>query len=295
VTKRIKNHKTPKVSDERPAELQRELDADPATLADLLIRFLREETWKAGFQRAVIGLSGGIDSSLAATLAVRALGKAEVLGVLMPNGGGEQGTAIEDATLLARGLGMRTETVDIAPLVEAYFDGEPPATRLRRGNFMARQRMAILFDRSMRDRALVVGTSNKTELLLGYGTLFGDLASALNPLGDLYKTQVRALARFLALPERILSKPPSAELWPGQTDEDELGFTYEKVDQALYLLVDRRLTRSEITEYGLDPEFVDLVAARIQASQFKRRLPLIAKVSARTIGLDFRYARDWGR
>jgi len=242
----------------------------------------------------VIGLSGGIDSSLAATLAVRALGKAEVLGVLMPYGGGERGTAIEDATLVAGGLGMRTELVDIAPLVDAYFAREPQPTPLRRGNFMARQRMAILFDRSMRDRALVVGTSNKTELLLGYGTLFGDLASALNPLGDLYKTQVRSVARFLALPERILVKPPSAELWPGQTDEDELGFSYEQVDQALYLLVDRRLTRPEIAEYGLDPEFVDRVAERIRGSQFKRRLPLIAKVSARTIGLDFHYARDWG-
>jgi NAD+ synthase len=283
-----------KVSGERLAALHRELDGDPATLVELLTRFVREETRKAGFQRVVIGLSGGIDSSLAATLAVRALGASQVLGVLMPCGGGGQSPATDHAVLLARGLGIKTELVDVAPLVEAYFAADPQATPLRRGNFVARQRMAILFDRSMRDRALVVGTSNKTELLLGYGTLFGDLASALNPLGDLYKTQVRSLSRFLALPEPILLKPPSAELWPGQTDEDELGFTYELVDQVLYLLVDRRLTLPEIAEYGLDLEFVERVAHRIRGTQFKRRLPLIAKVSARTVGLDFRYARDWG-
>ncbi len=255
---------------------------------------MREETRKAAFERVVIGLSGGIDSSLAATLAARALGSGAVLGVLMPYGSGRQAGAVEDAEELAGGLGIRTELVDIEPLVEAYFASDPQVSALRRGNFMARQRMAVLFDRSMRDRALVVGTSNKTELLLGYGTLFGDLASSLNPLGDLYKTQVRAVARFLALPESIIAKPPSAELWPGQTDEGDFGFSYDEVDQALYLLVDRRRTPAEIVEYGLDAEFVEEVARRIRGTQFKRRLPLIAKVSARTVGLDFRYARDWG-
>jgi NAD+ synthase len=277
----------------RLAALRRELTGDPATLVEILTRFLGEESRKAGFDRLVLGLSGGIDSSLAATLAVRALGPDAVLGLLLPYGGEGQ-PAVEDGRLVADWLGMRTELVDIAPLVDAHFAREPGATPLRRGNFMARERMAILFDRSMRDQALVVGTSNKTELLLGYGTLFGDLASALNPLGDLYKTQVRALAGFLDLPERIRRKPPSAELWPGQTDEGELGFTYEEVDQVLYLLVDRRLARPEIAEYGIDAAFVEQVARRIRGTQFKRRLPLIAKVSARTVGLDFRYARDWG-
>lgn len=284
-----------KVRDERRAVLQRELAGDPATLVEILTRFLREETTKVGFGRLVVGLSGGIDSSLSATLAVRALGAAKVLAVLMPYGRERHAQAIADAERLAGDLGIRTETVDIAPLVDGHFDSDPQVSALRRGNFMARQRMAILFDRSMRDQALVVGTSNKTELLLGYGTLYGDLASALNPLGDLYKTQVRSVARHLALPESILAKPPSAELWPGQTDEEELGFSYEDVDQALYLLVDRRLTFPEIAEAGLDIEFVEAVALRIRGTQFKRRLPLIAKVSARTIGLDFQYARDWGR
>ncbi|MGD8396356.1 MAG: NAD(+) synthase, partial [Candidatus Eiseniibacteriota bacterium] len=196
---------------------------------------------------------------------------------------------------------------DIEPMVRAYFDapdagagGASPApapprvSRDRRGNFMARQRMAVLYDLSMRDRALVLGTSNKSELLLGYGTLHGDLASALNPLGDLYKTQVRGVARHLGLPERIIAKPPTADLWAGQSDEEELGFTYDEVDRILYLLVDRRLDVEEIVEYGFTVELIGEVARRIRASQFKRRLPLIAKVSARTIGIDFRYARDWG-
>jgi NAD+ synthase len=280
--------------EERRAAYHRELLGDPATLVELLTRFLREETRKVGFERVVLGLSGGIDSALAAALAVRALGPGGVRGVLMPYGCQRQAKALEDAELVASGLGFATEIVDIEPLVDAHFTADPQASALRRGNFMARQRMAVLFDRSMRDRALVLGTSNKTELLLGYGTLFGDLASSLNPLGDLYKTQVRVLARFLSLPERILRKAPSAELWPGQTDEDELGFTYEEVDLALYLLVDRRLTPDEIAEAGLAADFVHEVSRRIRSTQFKRRLPLIAKVSARTIGLDFRYARDWG-
>jgi len=274
----------------------RELTAgDPSVLADILSRFLRDETRKAGFERAVLGLSGGIDSSLAAALAVRALGAANVCGVLMPYGRTGLGAeSVADAELVARHLALPTEIVDIAPLVDAHFAADPAATPLRRGNFMARMRMAVLFDRSMRDRALVVGTSNKSELLLGYGTLYGDLASALNPLGDLYKTQVRVLSRHLGLPESIISKPPSADLWPGQTDEGELGFTYAEVDLVLHLLVDRRLTAAEIAEHGFTTAFIAEVEHKIRTSQFKRRLPLIAKLSGRTVGLDFRYPRDWG-
>jgi NAD+ synthase len=281
---------------ERMAAITRDLLAvDPAPLVDLLSRFLDQETHKVGFERLVIGLSGGIDSSLAATLAVRALGADGVHGILMPYGrGGSAEAAMTDAGVLAGGLGLKTELFDIAPLVDAYFTDEPEATALRRGNVMARVRMTVLFDRSMRDRALVVGTSNKSELLLGYGTLFGDLACALNPLGDLYKTQVRALARFLDLPGSILAKPPSADLWPGQTDEGELGFTYEEVDPVLSLLVDHRLTPPEIAERGFDLKFVEEVWRRVRGSQFKRGMPVIAKVSARTVGTDFRYARDWG-
>ncbi len=281
---------------DRRAALARQLESiDSEVLIRVLERFLLEEIRKAGFDRGVIGLSGGIDSSLAAALAARALGAGNVHGVLMPYGSGEEARrAVADAELVAQHLGIRTESVDIAPLVDAHFAGEKDATALRRGNFMARMRMAVLFDRSMRDRALVIGTSNKSELLLGYGTLFGDLASALNPLGDLYKTQVRLLSRHLGLPGPILQKAPSADLWPGQTDEGELGFTYEEVDLVLFLLVDRRLTTEEIAEHGFAPEFVANVSQRIRTTQFKRRLPLIAKLSSRTIGLDFRYPRDWG-
>ncbi len=279
----------------REAVARELVGGDPEALIEVLVRFLREETRKAGFERAVLGLSGGIDSSLAATLAARALGADRVCGVLMPCGQAEDAArAVADAELVARHVGLMTELVDIAPLVAAHFAGDPDATPLRRGNFMARVRMAVLFDRSMRDRALVIGTSNKSELLLGYGTLYGDLASALNPLGDLYKTQVRTLSRHLALPDAILAKPPSADLWPGQTDEGELGFTYAEVDLVLHLLVDKRLTPEEIAAHGFTAEFISEVSRRIRTSQFKRRLPIIAKVSGRTVGLDFRYPRDWG-
>jgi NAD+ synthase len=181
-------------------------------------------------------------------------------------------------------------------MVDAYFAMFPDAAQVRRGNKMARERMTILFDHSARVGALVLGTSNKTELLLGYGTLYGDMASALNPLGDLYKSKVWQLARHMGVPPVIVEKHPSADLWVGQTDEKELGFTYQEVDRVLYLLVDRRYEVDELAvEEGLNPEFVRAIAGKIQASQYKRRLPVIAKISSRTIDRDFRYARDWGR
>jgi NAD+ synthase len=181
-------------------------------------------------------------------------------------------------------------------MVDAYFGMFSDADQVRRGNKMARERMTVLFDHSARLGALVLGTSNKTELLLGYGTLHGDMASAINPLGDLYKTQVRQLSRHLGVPAPIIEKQPSADLWEGQTDEAELGFTYEEVDKVLCLLVDQRYELAElITERLFDEKFVRAVARRIQVSQYKRRLPVIAKISSRTIDRDFRYARDWGR
>jgi len=160
---------------------------------------------------------------------------------------------------------------------------------------MARERMTILYDQSMRWSALVLGTSNKTELLLGYGTLHGDTASAINPLGDLYKTQVWALSEAIGVPQVIVQKEPSADLWSGQTDEGELGFTYREVDKLLYLMVDQRYTKAELVAAGFPERFIDDIAARIMNSQFKRRLPVIAKVSQRTIDRDFRYSRDWGK
>jgi len=180
-------------------------------------------------------------------------------------------------------------------MVEPYFAAHPDLTPKRRGNIMARMRMIVIYDHSEAFQGLVLGTSNKTELLLGYGTLWGDMASAINPIGDLYKTQVRQLARALGVPRPILEKAPSADLWVGQSDEGELGFTYEAVDRLLYLLVDERYPPEELEREGIDPAFVRRVQRLVQGSQFKRRLPLIAKVSQRTIDRDFRYPRDWGR
>jgi NAD+ synthase len=261
----------------------------------VLTGFIENEVGKAGFHRVVVGLSGGVDSSLAAFLAAGALGPQNVWGILMPYRSSNPESAAH-AALVVQATGINGLTVEITPMIDAYFGLFPDADQVRRGNKMARERMTILFDHSARLGALVLGTSNKTELLLGYGTLYGDMASAVNPLGDLYKTQVRQLARHMQVPDVIIQKQPSADLWIGQTDEAELGFTYEAVDRALHLLVDQRYEVEELVRLGLFEEpFVRAVAGRIQASQYKRRLPVIAKISSRTIDRDFRYARDWGR
>ncbi|WP_322508160.1 NAD(+) synthase, partial [Anaerolinea sp.] len=164
----------------------------------------------------------------------------------------------------------------------------------RKGNIMARMRMIVLYDQTVAFNGLAVGTGNKTEILLGYTTLYGDSACALNPIGDLYKTQVRQLARALGVPQVVIDKPPSADLWAGQTDEGELGFTYAEVDKLLYLLIDERYTPQECIEAGFDSRFVHAVVERVRKNQFKRMLPPIAKLSNRTIGYDFLYLRDWG-
>ena len=239
-----------------------------------------------------MGLSGGIDSALAATLAVRALGPEHVHAVVMPFRTSDPRSR-RDAEAAARKLRLRLEVVDISPMVDGFIAaaGDPGASRL--GNVMARARMIVLYDRSQQRGGLVLGTSNKTELLLGYGTLHGDMASALNPLGDLYKTQVRDLSRLLGVPRSILLKPPSADLWPDQTDEGDLGFSYDEVDRVLALFVDARMTPASIAALGFSRRLVDRVARLVVRSQFKRRQPLIAKVSTRSIGWDFRYPRDW--
>jgi len=261
----------------------------------ILTGFIANEVRKAGFQRVVVGLSGGIDSALSAFLAAEALGPENVWGILMPYRTSNPESAAH-AALVVQALGIPSLTVEITPMVDAYFAMFPDANQMRRGNKMARERMTILFDHSARLGALVLGTSNKTELLLGYGTLYGDTASAVNPLGDLYKTQVRQLARHLGVPAAVVEKQPSADLWVGQTDEEELGFTYEAVDRVLLLLVDQRYEIADlVAEEGVEEKFVRAVAHRIQSSQYKRRLPVIGKISSRTIDRDFRYSRDWGR
>jgi NAD+ synthase len=202
--------------------------------------------------------------------------------------------SLDDAATVVAALGIPSLTIDISAQIDAYFESDPGADRRRRGNKMARERMTILYDHSARWQALVLGTSNKTELLLGYGTLHGDMASAVNPLGDLYKTQVWALAEAVGVPDVIVRKNPSADLFHGQTDEDDLGFSYREVDRLLYLMVDERYSDAELVAAGFDAAFVKRVTELVRGSQYKRRLPVIAKVSQRTIDRDFRYARDWG-
>ncbi len=264
------------------------------TLArEILAGFIKSEVTRIGMSRAVVGLSGGLDSALSCALAVEALGAENVLAVRMPYKASSS-DLLEHAQVLIDQIGVQSKTIEITDMVEPLFKLDPQISKMRMGNIMARERMIVLFDQSEVFKGLVIGTSNKTEILLGYSTIYGDSASAMNPIGDLYKTQVRQLSRALNIPAPIIDKPPSADLWEGQTDENELGFTYEEVDKLLYLLVDQRYSPHEAIEAGFDIKFVDAVTARIRRNQFKRMLPPIAKVSNRTVGYDFLYLRDWG-
>ena len=269
-----------------------DLSVDIAATLQILEGFIKSEVERTGLHRVVVGLSGGIDSTLAAYVAVRALGRSGVVGVLMPYRTSSP-SSVSDAEAVVGALGIVAERFEISELVDVFAAKAGKIGPRRLGNVMARVRMLVLYDRSVEHDALVLGTSNKTELLLGYGTIHGDLASALNPLGDLYKTQVRDLSRALHVPKSILDKPPSADLWPDQTDEGDLGVTYDEVDRILALMVDARISTETIIARGFRRETVLRVRQRILSSQFKRRLPLIAKVSTRSIGWDFRYPRDW--
>lgn len=269
------------------------LELNAAMVKDLLVHFLRDESKNAGFHRGVIGVSGGVDSAVSAYLSAAALGKENTIAVIMPYRSSSP-KSVEDAHLVVEKLGIRSEVVDISRMVDAYCEEWKVKERVRRGNVMARMRMIVLYDISAREQALVIGTSNKTEIIVGYGTLHGDTASAINPIGDLYKTQVWQLARELGVPETIIGKVPTADLWEGQSDEAELGTTYSRLDALLYRLVDERRSDEELEKLGFEAEFISRVKSLIQKNQFKRRPPLIAKVSYRTVNVDFRYARDWG-
>ncbi|MDE2991637.1 MAG: NAD+ synthase [Chloroflexota bacterium] len=271
------------------------LRLDTALAEQVLVRFIADAISKFGFTRAVVATSGGIDSALTCALAARALGPKNVLALMLPYRTSNPASR-GDAETLVEALGVESHVIDVSQAVDGYLDElDDLTTPVRRGNVMSRTRMIATYDQSEAFDALVVGTSNKTELLLGYGTLHGDMASAVNPIGDLYKTQVRQLASALDVPAAILDKPPSADLWHGQSDEDELGFTYESADEVLHLLVDEWHTPDEIVAGGYDADLVTEIRRRVQQTQFKRRPPVIAKLSDRTIDRDFRYPRDWGR
>jgi NAD+ synthase len=269
------------------------LDIQPALVEHLLVRFLRSEAGKFGFSRAVLGVSGGVDSAVSAALCARAFGPQNVTGVRMPYRTSDPASE-SDALAVVAALGIATRKVEITAIAEGYFEEQGIQDRVRRGNVMARARMIVLYDLSVELQALVIGTSNKTELLLGYSTQFGDSASALNPLGDLYKHQVYQLARHFSLPRGVIEKAPSADLFAGQTDEADLGFTYAEVDRLLQRMVDQRWNESELVAAGFAPEFVRKVAQRIVRNQYKRLPPVIAKLSERSINHDFRYLRSWG-
>jgi NAD+ synthase len=270
------------------------LKINPVFVERVLTRFIRDELAKSGFRKGILGLSGGLDSAVCVSLAARALGPRNVLALLMPYGN-VFGAELRDARAVARLLGLRSRVVDITPQIDAYFAAHPTRNRVLRGNKMARERMAVLYDFSAREKALILGTSNKTELLIGYGTVHGDMASGINPLGDLYKTQVRELAAHLGLPPRIREKPPTAGLWAGQTDEQEIGLSYGAIDAVLESLVDRRKSVREVAAEGHSIKVVLRIAALIRNSEFKRKLPPIAKISHRTVGHDFLYPYDWGK
>ncbi len=263
---------------------------NPEIVEKTAVNFIKTELARIGMKKGIVGLSGGLDSTTVLYLLTRAVGPENSVAVIMPHRVSSP-SSVEDAMAVVKELGVKHYLIDITPMVEAYFEMMPTEDKILRGNKMARERMSILYDISARERGLVIGTSNKSELLLGYGTIYGDLASAINPIGDLYKTQVRVLARHLGVPEKILQKKPSADLWVGQSDEEELGITYEEADRILYELVDLRVPAEEVEKkYG--KEKVRGILDKIFKNHFKRLPPQILKISLRTVGRDFLYSRD---
>jgi len=291
-------------------ELPDELAIDTDVARRVIAEFIRGQLRQAGFERALVGLSGGIDSALVATLVAEAIGPDRLLCLMLPYRTSSPSSQ-RDAQAVIDKLDCRAELIEISPMVDAYFGragapGSEPsesaepgaagpagleASPLRRGNFMARMRMTVLYDRSVTWSGLVVGTGNKTESLIGYSTIFGDSASAFNPIGDLYKSQVRQLAVAVGVPESIVRKAPSADLWPGQTDEAEAGFSYPELDRLLFWLVDRRRAPDELEAMGFERERVAWASRAIAGSEYKRQVPPIAKLGPRTAGVDYLYPR----
>jgi NAD+ synthase len=255
-----------------------------------LIKFLQNEVEKTGLQNVIVGLSGGLDSAVVAVLCKKAFGN-NLHTVMMPSQFSSD-NSIDDAKQLCKEFDISTQIVSIEPLLKSYITDD--MSNLRIGNFSARMRMSILFDISAQNSALVIGTSNKSELLLGYGTIFGDLASAINPIGDIYKSELFEFAKYLNVTDAIISKPPSADLWDGQSDEADLGYTYSQIDSVLKELIENRKNKEELVSSGFEEKLVNMLIKRIFQNQFKRKMPVIAKITNRTINQDFLYARDIG-
>ena len=270
-----------------------DLSINTDLVRSILTRFVQTEISRTGLSHAVVNLSGGIDSALVCYIAAEALGAENVLALRLPYKT-SSADSLEHAQLVIDALGIPAKTIPITKMADALIDQDAEISHVRKGNIMARCRMIVAYDQSEVFKGLVIGTGNKTEALLGYTTLYGDAACAINPIGDLYKTQVRQLSRAYGISQLIIDKPPSADLWTGQTDEGELGFTYEQVDKLLYLLVDQRYSPKECLEAGFQEEFIKSVIMRVNRYQFKRVMPPVAKISSRTINYDFLYMRDWG-
>ena len=271
-------------------ELPAELAIDTDVARRVIGEFIRGQLRQAGFERAVLGLSGGIDSGLVAYLVAEAIGAERLLCVLMPYRTSSPASRT-DAEEVVRRLGCASELVEITPMVDGFYGPDTDASALRRGNFMARMRMAVLYDRSVTFGGLVVGTGNKTESLIGYTTVFGDNACAFNPIGDLYKSQVRQLSAAIGVPDEIIRKAPSADLWPGQTDEIEAGFSYPELDRLLFWRIDKRRSVDEVVALGFTHELVQRVDRMVAGAEFKRQVPPIAKLGPRTAGVDYLYPR----
>jgi NAD+ synthase len=270
------------------------LDIHSETVENLLVYFIKDTIYKNNFKNGIVGVSGGLDSAVTLALTQRALGSQHTYALLMPYKLSSE-DSLEDGKKICEQLEVSYEIIDISPSVDAYFNRFPTDNKLLLGNKCARERMSVLYDFSARKKALVVGTSNKSEMLIGYSTLFGDSAAAFLPIGDLYKIQVFQLARHLNIPDSIIKKKPSADLWKDQTDEGEIGVTYKELDEILFLLIDCRLKEEEIEQAGYPRATIQKIKRMIVNSQYKRTMPPVCKLHARTIGMDFRYLRDWNK